>query len=142
MAEINPQVQVEITDDDKLWALLSWIFAPLVPIIVLLLEDKKARPFIKYNAMQALVLSVVGYVVSSVLSFIVIGCFVGIAVLVYMIYLAIQSYQGNWVTIPVVTDFCKNQGWIDRKEPAPAGKPHRCLDCREYTDRPSVQRVA
>lgn len=113
MAEINPQVQVEITDDDKLWALLSWIFAPLVPIIVLLLEDKKARPFIKYNAMQALVLSVVGYVVSSVLSFIVIGCFVGIAVLVYMIYLAIQSYQGNWVTIPVVTDFCKNQGWID-----------------------------
>ena len=113
MAEINPQVQVEITDDDKLWALLSWIFAPLVPIIVLLLEDKKARPFIKYNAMQALVLSVVGYVVSSVLSFIVIGCFIGIAVLVYMIYLAIQSYQGNWVTIPVVTDFCKNQGWID-----------------------------
>ena len=114
MAEMDPQVtvQAEITDDDKLWALLSWIFAPLVPIIVLLLDDKKARPFIKYNAVQALVLSVVGYVVSSVLSFIIIGCFIGIAVLVYVIYLAIQSYQGNWVTIPVITDFCKNQGWI------------------------------
>ncbi len=113
MAEVNPQPQGNLTDDDKLWALLSWIFAPLVPIIVLLLEDKKARPFIKYNAVQALVLSVVGYVVSSVLSFVVIGCFIGLAVLIYIIVLAIQSYQGKWVTVPVITDFCKSQGWID-----------------------------
>jgi uncharacterized membrane protein len=113
MAEVNPQPQENLTDDDKLWALLSWIFAPIVPIIVLLLEDKKARPFIKYNAIQALVLSVVGYVVSSVLSFVVIGCFVGLAVFIYIIYLAIQSYQGKWVTVPVITDFCKNQGWIE-----------------------------
>lgn len=112
MVQMDPQVPMDVTDDDKLWALLSWIFAPIVPIIVLLLEDKKVRPFIKYNAIQALVVSIVGYVVSSVLSFIIIGCFVGIAVLVYVIYLAVQSYQGKWVTIPVVTDFCKGQGWI------------------------------
>lgn len=113
MAEVNPQPQLEMTDDDKLWALLSWIFSPIVPIIVLLLEDKKARPFIKYNAIQALVLSVVGYVISAILSAVIIGCFTGLALLVYVIYLAIQSYQGNWVKIPVVTDFCKNQGWIE-----------------------------
>ncbi len=112
MVQMDPQVPMDVTDDDKLWSLLSWIFAPIVPIIVLLLEDKKTRPFIKYNAMQALVLSVVGYVASSVLSFIIIGCFIGAAVLIYMIVLAIQSYQGKWVTIPVVTDFCKGQGWI------------------------------
>ena len=112
MAQMDPQVPIDVTDDDKLWALLSWILAPIVPIVVLLLEDKKVRPFIKYNAVQALVVSIVGYIVSSVLSFIIIGCFVGVAVLVYIIYLAIQSYQGNWVTIPVVTDFCKGQGWI------------------------------
>ena len=112
MVQMDPQVPMDVTDDDKLWSLLSWIFAPLVPIIVLLLEDKKTRPFIKYNAIQALVVSVAGYVISSLLSFIVIGCFVGVAVLVYIIYLAIQSYQGKWVTIPVVTDFCKGQGWI------------------------------
>lgn len=104
--------QMDITDDDKLWALLSWLLAPLVPIIVLLLEDKKNRPFIKYNAMQALVLSVVGYMLSAVLSAVIIGCFIGIAVLVYQIYLAIQSYKGEWVTVPGLTDFCKGQGWI------------------------------
>jgi len=114
MADMNPQPQVGLTDDDKLWALLSWIFSPIVPIIVLLLEDKKERAFIKYNAIQALVVSVAGYVISAVLSAVVIGCFTGLALLVYIIYLAIQAYQGNWVTIPVVTDFCVNQGWIDK----------------------------
>jgi len=114
MADMNPQPVVGITDDDKLWALLSWIFSPIVPIIVLLLEDKKVRPFIKYNAIQALVVSVVGYAISAVLSAVVIGCFTGLALLVYVIYLAIQSYQGNWITVPVVTDFCVNQGWIEK----------------------------
>lgn len=114
MADMNPQPQVGITDDDKLWALLSWIFSPIVPIIVLLLEDKKVRPFIKYNAIQALVVSVVGYVISAILSAVLIGCFTGLALLVYVIYLAIQSYQGNWVTVPVVTDFCVSQGWIEK----------------------------
>jgi len=102
----------DITDDDKLWALLSWIFSPLVPIIVLLMEDKKARPFIKYNAMQALVFIVVSWAVSAILSAVVIGCFVWIALLIYQIYLAIQSYNGNWVEVPVLTDFCKKQGWV------------------------------
>lgn len=52
MSEQVPPTQ-EITSDDKLWALLSYILTPLVPIIVLLLEDKKNRPFIKVHAMQA-----------------------------------------------------------------------------------------
>ena len=77
MEEPNVAPQMDVTDDDKLWALLSWIFAPLIPIIVLLLEDKKNRPFIKYNAMQALIFSVIGYIVASVLSAVIIGCFIG-----------------------------------------------------------------
>ncbi len=114
MAVIDPQPALDLTDDDKLWALLSWILSPIVPIIVLLLEDKKQRKFIKYNAIQALVVSVVGYVISAVLSAVVIGCFTGVALLIYIIYLAVQAYQGKWVTIPVVTDFCAQQGWIEK----------------------------
>jgi uncharacterized membrane protein len=101
----------EVTDDDKLWALLSWLFWPIA-VIVLLLEDKKQRPFIKYHAVQALAVGVIGYVISGVLSVFVVGCFLWLAVLIYQIYLAVKSYQGEWVTVPVITDFCKNQGWI------------------------------
>ncbi|MGC9467055.1 MAG: DUF4870 domain-containing protein [Anaerolineae bacterium] len=114
MTEAAPEPTTVLTDDDKLWALLSWIFAPLVPIIVLLLEDKKQRAFIRYNAIQALVLSVVAYAIASVLSTVVIGCIIGPAAWIYIIYLGIQAYQGKWVTVPVVTDFCTNQGWIER----------------------------
>lgn len=101
----------EVTQDDKLWALLSWLIW-IVALIALLMEDKKSRPFIRYNAVQSLALAVVGWVLSLVLSFIVIGCVIGVAWLVYVIILAIQSYQGKWVTIPFLTDFCKKQGWI------------------------------
>ncbi|MBN2007489.1 MAG: DUF4870 domain-containing protein [Anaerolineae bacterium] len=106
-------IQMDVTDDDKLWALLCWILSPIVPIIILLLEDKKARPFLKYNAVQALAFSIAGYIISGILSPVFgIGCVVALAVLVYVVYLGIQSYGGKLVTVPVVTDFCKGQGWI------------------------------
>jgi uncharacterized membrane protein len=101
----------EVTDDDKLWALLSWLIWPIA-IVVLLLEDKKQRAFIKYHAVQSLALGVVSAVVSGVLSFIFVGCVIAVAWAIYVIYLAVQAYQGKWVTIPFLTDFCKNQGWI------------------------------
>jgi uncharacterized protein len=115
MAVVNPQPSDELTDDDKLWALLCWVFPVIVPVIVLLLEDKKDRLFVKYNAIQSLALAVAALVISGLLSFVFcIGGITGVAWLGYSIYLAIQSYQGKWVTIPVVTDFCVNQGWIAR----------------------------
>ncbi|MGB9777299.1 MAG: DUF4870 domain-containing protein [Anaerolineae bacterium] len=101
----------EVTQDDKLWALLSWLIW-IVALIALLMEDKKSRPFIRYNAVQSLALVVVGWVLSGVLAVIGVGCIIGVAWLVYVIILAIQSYQGKWVTIPFLTDFCKKQGWI------------------------------
>ncbi len=108
---VSPQMGMDVTDDDKLWALLSWIFTPLIPVVVLFMEDKKSRQFIKYNAMQALVLGVL-MIVSSALTAVVIGCVTTPLLLIYIIILAVKSYKGEWVTIPVVTDFCKGQGWI------------------------------
>jgi len=93
----------EITQDDKLWSLLSYIFSPLVGIIMLLIEDKKNRPFIKYNAWISIVLGVVAIVLSW-------AC-IGILVWIYAIYLGIKSYQGEWVEVPLISDFVRKQGW-------------------------------
>jgi len=111
--DIEPEINdsnPEITSDDKLWVLLAYVLSPLVPIIILLLEDKKNRPFIKAHNTQALVLGVISVVIGIVLSWTV--C-VPLALWVYMIYLGIQGYQGQYVTIPVITDFVKNQGWAE-----------------------------
>jgi|SRR5258708_6969037 uncharacterized membrane protein len=101
----------DATSDDKLWALLAYVFTPLVPIIILLMEDKKNRPFIKAHNMQALVWGVAIYVVSIVLSFVVIGACIGLVGLILNIYWGIQAYQGKYINIPVITDFVKTRGW-------------------------------
>jgi uncharacterized membrane protein len=99
----------DITSDDKLFAALAWVFAPLVPIIILLMEDKKNRPFIKAHNAQALVLGVLMVVVVPILA--TVTCGIGAIVWLIMLYWAYKAYQGQYVTIPIVTDFCKKQGW-------------------------------
>lgn len=93
----------DVTSDDRLWAALAYAFSPLIPIVLMLMEDKKNRPYIKANNMQALILGIITAVTSAF-------C-IGILVWFYQLYLAYQAYQGQTINIPVVTDFCKNQGW-------------------------------
>lgn len=100
-------INSELTSDDKLWSLLSWLIWP-VAVIVLFMEDKKSRPFIKYNAVNSLALSAIAWG-SSIIG---IGLCLGPLAFIYSIVLGIQSYQGKLVTLPVLTDFVKKQGWI------------------------------
>lgn len=103
----------EVTSDDKLWAALSYVFAPIIGIIVLLMEDKKNRPFIKFHAVQSIAASVVVWIVVAILATVTLGIGGLCAPLVWLVFLywAYKAYQGEMVNIPVVTDFVKNQGW-------------------------------
>jgi uncharacterized membrane protein len=94
-----------ITDDDKLWAALAYVFPLLVPIIILLMDDKKNREFIKAHNVQALAAGVVFWVFTTV----TVGC--GSIVWLLFLYWGYQAFQGNYFEIPVITDFVKNQGW-------------------------------
>jgi uncharacterized membrane protein len=102
----------DITSDDKLWALLAYVTSGLFGIIILLMADKKARPFLKYHAVQSLLYGVpIVWVVGGILA--PFTC--GIATLVLWavgIYFGWKAYQGEWVTIPVLTDLGKGQGWM------------------------------
>ncbi|MBL8098926.1 MAG: hypothetical protein JNK81_07070 [Anaerolineales bacterium] len=94
----------DITQDDKLWAMLSYLI-PIIAIVVLFMEDKKSRPYVKFNAVQSLVAAVVLSIIATV------TCgFGGILGLVFL-YWAFQAYQGQDIRIPFVTDFIRNQGW-------------------------------
>ena len=93
----------EVTSDDRLWAALAYVFSPLVPIILLVWEEKKDRPFIRANNVQALILGVISVVTSTF-------C-IGILVWFYQLFLAYKAYQGEEVTVPFITDLVKGQGW-------------------------------
>ena len=110
MAEQMPNsTGSDITSDDKLFAALAYVFSPIVPVILMLMEDKKNRPFIKAHNAQALVLGILMVVVVPILA--TVTCGIGAIVWLIMLYWAYKAYQGQYVTIPVITDFCKKQGW-------------------------------
>ena len=101
-------VDPTISSDDKTWALLSYLFTPLVPIILLLLEDKKNRPYLKSHYPQALAWGLVAIVINVIP---VIGQVIWAVAFVMDIIWGIKAYNGEQVNIPVITDFVKKQGW-------------------------------
>ena len=113
-----------ITSDDKLWAALGYPI-PLIALIMLLIEEKKKRKFIKYHAVQALSLLVVLIVVEiviSILNVILSNLHIGFIGLVFscltpfmwllLLWPAYLAYQGKYFEVPVVTKFLKSQKWI------------------------------
>jgi len=100
-----------ITSDDKLWALLTYIFTPLVPTIILLMDDKKNRPFIRLHNAQSLVWGISSFILNTLLSMIFIGIFTSLISFFISIYWGIQAYNGQTIDIPLITNFVKNQGW-------------------------------
>ncbi|MEN8242090.1 MAG: hypothetical protein ABFS17_09230 [Chloroflexota bacterium] len=102
---MTDQVSPEITSDDKLWAALAYIFSPLGPIVLMLMEDKKDRPYLRKHYYQALVAGIVLIILTTI----TVGC---LSILwLAMFYWAYKAYQGEEVVIPVITDFCIKQGW-------------------------------
>ena len=97
---VNP----DLTSDDKLWAMLSYLI-PIIAIVVLFMEDKKSRPYIKFNAVQSLVATVILSILSTV------TCGFGAVLFLIMLWWAYQAYQGQNINIPVVSDFIRKQGW-------------------------------
>ena len=94
----------DLTSDDKLWAALSYAI-PLIAIVVLFMEDKKSRPYIKFNAVQSIVASVV----ISIIATVTFGC--GSILILALYWWAYQAYMGQDVRIPMISDFIRNQGW-------------------------------
>ena len=101
----------DVTSDDKLWALLAYVLTPLIPIIVLLMEDKKNRPFIRAHNAQALVVGVVNFIIAILLSWTLILACLPLIIWFVCIYWGIQAYNGKYVEIPVITNWVKSQGW-------------------------------
>jgi uncharacterized membrane protein len=97
----------DITSDDKLWAMLAYLpfIGWIIAIVALLMEDKKNRPYIKFNAIQALVVAILLSILSTI------TCGFGTVLFLIMLWWAYQAYQGQDVKIPLISDFIRNQGW-------------------------------
>ncbi len=107
---MSENFSTEVTSDDKLWAALSYIIAPLLGIIVLMMEDKKNRPFLKYHAVQSIAASIVLFILLPIIATVTFGCGSVLGFIVF--WWAYKAYQGETFEIPVLTSFLKGQGWV------------------------------
>jgi uncharacterized membrane protein len=104
-------MNTDITSDDKLWAALGYPIFPIA-LIMLFMEEKKKRPFIKFHAVQSLALNVVLWIVVIILSVTVILAICDPVLWLLMIWPAVLAYQGKYFEVPVVTNFLRGQHWI------------------------------
>ncbi len=98
------------SDTSKLLAAFGYIVG-LVALIAILIDPYKDEKFVKFHAVQALALWVVGIVISFVSVIPIIGWIIafvgGIAVFIFAIMAAIKAFQGEYYEMPVVYNFVK-----------------------------------
>lgn len=128
-------LDADADSDDRLIGLLCYItqiLIPLVmPVLVLLSESSKRRPFQRFHAVQSLafvaVLTLAAILVAAgttIVSLIpIIGWLIGLVVLCIspiavlmaffaLVYYGYQAYQGKRFAIPGLTSFLQDQGWL------------------------------
>ena len=109
--EANMNTQA-VSDDDRLWGLLSYLLNPIIPLIILFSEEKKDNPFLRYHAVVSLAIMAI----TVLASFLLIGLCLAPFVSIYGIYLGFKAFQGEMLAVPFVTDFATKQGWITSQE--------------------------
>ncbi len=142
-AQLEPQQELEpsadswqasdTTDNDRLMAALAYasqvVIPILVPAVMLMAEESKARPFQKYHARQSLgflglaaAYEILAALVFCGLTAITGGCLGCVLWLIFFVpvvpalYYAYRAYQGLYFRIPFVTDMMIQNKWLEVPE--------------------------
>lgn len=131
-----PSAQGGLTDDEKQWALFSHIFVlmgyliPLGNLIgpgIAYFVKKDQSKFVRFHAVQSFafqaVLTILGIVLmipffilmvlTAGLLVFAMPCFIllGLAILVYVIYVGIQAQKGEFIKYPIVGEWAYKRVW-------------------------------
>lgn len=115
------------SSDDNIFGALCYIIGVIVPLFVLFTE-KKSNKFLAFHAWQSLMLSIAFFVIfvalgvmTMFLAFvpgvnIIVGLvsmcgfpLIGLAVLIFMLFLAYKAYQGEKFMVPTVGEMAQKQ---------------------------------
>jgi len=119
-------MEEKLDNTDKLLCALAYP-VPLAIVAIVLIATKKENRTCRYHGFNALFAQIAGYILFFLLGIVgyilghipVLGCLTGmvwgaitsiagLAFFVYMIFLALDAYKGNFPIIPFVTDFAKS----------------------------------
>jgi hypothetical protein len=99
----------QISQKERWWAALSYVFSPVLPAVLLYILDLDEYPFLKEHLYQALVMGIL-FLLTMPLILPATLCLGGLFWLI-MPFWALQAFNGQSITIPWVTDWIKSRGW-------------------------------
>jgi uncharacterized membrane protein len=125
MSEVPSPISqpIDVNDNDKLMAALAYFITPIVPVIILVVESMKERPYQKYHALQSLGLFVASLLYSLVACVLYFACTIvtagilGICLWViflvpaipFVYYTIIAYARPAYFEIPFITKFMIQQ---------------------------------
>jgi uncharacterized membrane protein len=126
---VGVTLDADANENDRLMAALAYasqiIIPVIVPLIMLLSETSKSRPFQRFHAVQSLgflvamfIYEIVAAIVYTVLTIVSLGCLGLILWILFFLpiipalYYAYLAYQGKRFDIPVVSNFMREQKWL------------------------------
>ncbi len=111
-APVAPQMTGDrpgpVNDTSKLLAALSYPLWFPVGLIAILIDPYKGEKFVKFHAWQGMALGGIAWLISMVgAPLFGLGLIVGVAALVYQIFLAIKAWGGEYVEVPLIYGLIK-----------------------------------
>lgn len=92
----------------KILAALGYLFW-VIALVALLIEPYKSDAFVRFHAVQGLALGVVIWVLTAVgMPLLGLGGLIGLAGFVYQIYLAVKTWNGEKIEVPLLYDLVKS----------------------------------
>ncbi len=127
---VPAETSEDVTDNDRLMAALAYATQVVIPIVIpsimLLSEENKRRPFLKYHAIQSLgflvaavIYEVLATIVFTGFTVITAGCLACVLWVLFLLpaipaaYYAYQAYQGVYSEIPLLTEFLVQNKWLE-----------------------------
>jgi hypothetical protein len=99
----------KISEKERWWAALSYIFSPLLPAALLFILDLDDYPFLKQHIAQSLVMGAIFLLTMPLILASTLG--IGGVFWLIMPYWAFKAYNSQNVTIPWVSAWVNSQGW-------------------------------
>lgn len=91
----------DTNNEERMFALIAHLLTFLLPVLgpgIIYLIKKDTSRYVSYHALQALVFQLVAWILNGT----VVGCLLGIPMMLYSIYQGIRAYNGEWAGYPLI----------------------------------------
>lgn len=108
---VQPVMKTSLGLDENIEGFLCYLFGWITGLIFLVLE--KNSKFVKFHAIQSIIISVAGFVLLIGSNLIPFGFFISMAIgpitFILWIILMVKAYQGEWFKLPIAGNIAEKQ---------------------------------